>query len=1263
MKNTPKDRFSPQEWLILGTFPDSNPRTRMSHDFIPALENTFPREGDKVFGIPWKRLQLTENKTINLRDFFTNRRDDAVCYAHIYIYSPTEQKIALHIGCDDGSVVWLNGKKIHILDRICPWNIQQNPIQATLQAGWNRLLIKLTQSISAWPFTMVFTGVDGALLSGIQTSLNYPLPINPPQLPETFPVQILDFNWIGFPFSYPESQEMVQYQARIVNLSPNPIQHLQYQFFINDEPEGPVFTIEDFPGTSEKELLWVIPLSRALSLAMDENAQVLLKRIPDGETFNIKKSPELLKDLLLVGIAPTTLKTWEYHEGDFQSEEDARRSDENWIEVNPGDTLPNSVGWLRRQIIISLRRISLPTNLNLEVMNAKTQLFLDGKKLDTLENISLTQGSRPSRQFSAVLRIEPTGNSSPIFSRASLHLAINSIDYLLRNLKTATEFFERQLPDLDDLVKPALIALSRRDHRSLRPVLTSLCKPLQEISRKAKRHTAHMIGQSHIDLAWMAPMESSVEDCRTSFQEALQLIRENPHFIFNQSQAAAYDAMQRYEPEIFHGVQEAVPTGRWVVIGGTWTEPMGNIPCGESFVRQCLYGQLYFKNQLGVLAKVSWLQDPFGYSNTLPQILKKSGMDYLYCRGRGHYLFVWEGIDGTRILCKHSQVDADPTVTEDLDFVDEEYGVRDIMSVYGFIGPSPYTVRRIDSMKGTDVLPDIRHSSPDAFFNKVSPLQGNFPVIQGEITFTYDGCYTSQARAKQNNRRSENLLIQTETFCALATRIGNPYPREVLYDLWKTVLLFQSHDILAGTTIHEVYENCDEKYASCIKRCNDLMTQSIRAISQNADTRGDGIPIVVFNSLSWERDDLVKTRIHLQNKPGNLIATDGQTQVPVQIINMEQTPEGWITDILFIARRIPSVGFKCFWIKPGSVRKNSSLLGSQNYIESDEYRLELDPVKGCVSNLYDKKLHRHMLNRQEPQMNMELLGDDSNHSAWEIRYTDENFQLDKAESVELIESGPVRAILRVKYSFGSSRFEQLFILYQGFHRVDIQCRINWHERRKMLKARIPVSVLADSAVFETPYGVIQRPNTDQEVTMQKWMDISDGKYGIGILNDSKYGCDIQKEIVRLSLLRSPYFPDPQADEGTHEFTYSLVSHKGNWQKGNVDRYGAGLNSPLQAIEETPHEGNLGKEHSFLSFEQPNLVLGALKQAEDSEDLIARVVERQGQGKKQVQMNLDFTPQEAFSQNLLEMGETPLEIHENAVDFPIKRWEILTLRIK
>lgn len=769
-------------------------------------------------------------------------------------------------------------------------------------------------------------------------------------------------------------------------------------------------------------------------------------------------------------------------------------------------------------------------------------------------------------------------------------------------------------------------------------------------SLKPKDYTIHMIGNAHIDPVWLWRMGEGRSEVRATCRAALERMRETPVFTFSRGSAATYRWLEEDDPEAFEEIRRRVAEGRWHLVGGWWEQPDCNIPCGESFVRQALYGKRYFQDRFGVDVRVGYNVDSFGHHGMLPQILRKCGLThYVFFRPGAHekalpHLFWWESADGSRVLaCRpgasyttHGEELRD-RIEAALKQIPEH--LRDGVCFYGVGnhggGPTKENIRTILECAADPACPDTQFSSLDRFFEAVMEGGKDLPVVRDDLQHHAVGCYSAVSRVKRENRKAECLLMTAERFAAVATAVANrPYPQAELEEAWKRVLFNQFHDVLAGTSIPEAYEDADELYARTFSAAQTVLEGALGAIAAKVETEGEGHALLVFNPLPWERHDVVEGGIALPSIPEGLLLRDEQGEpVPVQQTGLvDASRRGTVVGMAFEAR-VPGLGYRVYRLEPqkGAGRPESELQTAPESLENRWWRVTFDPSVGCMSSLYDKEHDVEVLSgRGGLPLVLEDNSDTWSHGVSAFR--DELGCFVANGRVTVVERGPVRAAIRVESTFGDSRIVQDVRLYAGMRRIECRTTVDWHERHRMLKLSIPVHVREAKATYEIPYGSMGREADGREEPAQRWVDVSgyaeNGKgerlaYGVSLLNDGKYGFDVKGSELRMTVLRSPIyaFHDPRqriagvtyryTDQGEQTFLYALLPHAGpDWMAETV-REGHSLNNPLIQTVEGPHDGALGGAQSFLEVGPENVVATVLKRAEDSGDLVLRMYETAG----------------------------------------------------
>lgn len=806
----------------------------------------------------------------------------------------------------------------------------------------------------------------------------------------------------------------------------------------------------------------------------------------------------------------------------------------------------------------------------------------------------------------------------------------------------------------------------------------ALSDGLKAIPHKATA-MVKFVGQAHIDTAWLWPLKESVRKCGKTFSNTLALMEKYPEYIFAFSQPQLFAYTEEFYPELFEKVVQRVKEGRIELVGNAWVEMDTNVPSGEALVRQLLYGRQYYLDKFGKASRVFWMPDVFGYTWALPQIMKRSGVDYFFTSKLGnndtnrfpHSLFLWQGVDGTQILSYLQRLGYNGELgAEALAKIYKLFDQKDVCDAAlmtigygdGGGGPSYQMLENAQRLKDFPGLPQSEFATSESFFEEAEKVQETLPVWNDEMYYEFHrGTYTSQANTKKNNRKGELLLRRTEIACSMASELlGKAYPAKAIGDLWKKLLTNQFHDILPGSSIHQVYEDCDAIYRDMFRGANTIYDEAISSLNTALGIRSD--QIAVWNFLGWNLTGSVCARI-----PGRYTALKDDTDA---LIHASAFFDGVDTQFRFEAADVPALGVRVYTACVDPC-KTPALSASVRCLENAHLKLTLDE-NGNIASLWDKHACREVFTGEQPS-NRLLIFEDIPHreSAWniDVEYMNRCWPLDKAESVELVENTPVRAVVRTVRRFNLSTITQDIILARDARRIDFETHVDWRETERMLKAAFYADVLSPKATYEIQFGAIERPthwNTSYdkarfEVCGHKWADLSEGLYGVSLLNDCKYGYDVKDHCMRLTLLRSPNYPDPVGDKGEHDFVYSVYPHSGDWRTGDTVREAYALNVPLMAETASTAAAASLESFSFAQIDRPNVIVDTVKGAEDGEGLIVRVYESQG-ARCHAQLSFAFDLAEVRECNLMECDEQTISVDKNRFDFYIKPYEIKTFRI-
>ncbi len=796
---------------------------------------------------------------------------------------------------------------------------------------------------------------------------------------------------------------------------------------------------------------------------------------------------------------------------------------------------------------------------------------------------------------------------------------------------------------------------------------------------------ATCVGHTHIDVAWWWTVAQTREKVARSFATVLKLMDEYPDYIFMSSQPQLYKFLKLRYPEMYEEVKERIREGRWEAEGGMWLEADCNVTSGESLVRQFLHGKKFFKDEFGVDSTILWLPDVFGYSAALPQIMKKSGIKYFMTTKISwnqfnklpYDTFFWRGIDGTEIfthLITTKGVDQDKdsffttyngmlhpsALSGGWDRYQQKDLNNDILIAYGYGDGGGGTTRAMIEtgrrmQKGIKGAPKVRFETSRTYFDELYERCSKDPKLPkwvGELYLEYHrGTYTSMARNKRSNRKAELGLQDLEFFSVWAEKIGIPYPKEEIYNMWETVLLNQFHDILPGTSIKEVYEVTKEEYKEVKAQIEDLISKRIDALGNRVD--GD---LVLFNTLSFVRDDIVELELD-DHDLSSLVDCEGNT------VLLQPTYDGKYVGYV---EDIPAKGYKSYDVSKQTVEREDVFRITNDGIETPFYRVKIDGA-GNFTSLFDKENSREVL---KGEGNLLKVYEDKPmyYDNWDIDiyYSQKSYPVDDVQRYEWIEKGPVRATLLVEKKFSKSSIVQKIHFYADSRRIDFDTYVNWHQYQHLLKVEFPVDVNAVEATYDIQFGNIKRPthkNTSWdmakfEVCGHKWADISEGGYGVSILNDCKYGHAIHDGNMALTLIKSGIEPNPTTDQEEHFFTYSILPHRGSWEEGETHNQAYMLNVPIYSAV-----GGSGgnREQSLMDVSSDNVILETVKKAEDGQGVIVRLYEYENR-RNDVTISLDGDAKEVFECNLMEdiMGEIPVE--DNSFTFPIKPFEIKTFKI-
>lgn len=793
---------------------------------------------------------------------------------------------------------------------------------------------------------------------------------------------------------------------------------------------------------------------------------------------------------------------------------------------------------------------------------------------------------------------------------------------------------------------------------------------------------ATCIGHTHIDVAWWWTVAQTREKVARSFATVLKLMDEYPDYKFMSSQPQLYAFLKERYPELYAKIKERIKEGRWEPEGGMWLEADCNLTSGESLTRQFLYGKRFFQEEFGVDNRVLWLPDVFGYSGALPQIMKKCGIDYFMTTKLSWNQFnkvpndtlLWEGIDGSKVLTHFistlgvgQSTDRFFTTYNGMLHPDaimggwERYQNKemnnDILISYGYGdgggGPTRTMLETGDRMeKGVKGIPKVRQAFSGQYFRELEERvkdSKRLATWTGEFYFEYHrGTYTSMARNKRANRKSELMLMDLEFFSVLAEVCDVAYPAEELEKMWKTVLLNQFHDILPGSSIHEVYEVTKKEYEEIHETGTKLISERVAALT------GKGDAVTVYNTLGFTRNDIVA----LEDCEANALTDESGSIYPVQ-----KTADGayvYLTDL-------PSKGWRTFTKTNAQVSESPFVL-SDNSVETPYYQIKFDE-NGNIASLFDKENSREVAQPGKCLNQMRVFEDKPiYYDNWDIDifYREKYWDVNDKTKMNWSENGPVEAVLEFERLYSNSLIRQKIHFYANTRRIDFETYVDWHENQHVMKVLFPCDVHTDEATFDIQFGNVTRKthtNTSWDMARfescgHKWADVSEGGYGVAMLNDCKYGHSAHEGEIDLTLIKSGIEPNATTDQEEHFFTYSLYPHAGTWRESDAPQEAYKLNQPSYAA----NGGKAGESFSFASTDHDNVILETVKKAENGKGIILRVYENRNM-RTNAAITFGRKLKNVSECDLLENVTKEITCAEDYFEFNIKPYEIKTFLVE
>jgi len=953
-------------------------------------------------------------------------------------------------------------------------------------------------------------------------------------------------------------------------------------------------------------------------------------------------------------------------------------------------------GWFRGQLTLPDEAAGERIALRIDV-GAESIIFVDGKAAGARDRqhseITLTREGVPGRSYDILVegyaghgpRVEYAGPTPPgretvpeppatqaTVGKSTFGIWQENVYQLwidvetLYELRDAIDQNSLRVAEIDEGLRDFTLIVDFELPREEMLATVRSCRerlrPLLECTNGTTAPTLYAFGHSHIDVAWLWPLAETERKAGRTLSTQLALMEEYPEYRFLFGQPHLYRMIRSRYPEIYERIKAAAEAGQIMPEGGMWVQADTNISGGEALIRQFIHGKRFFQDKFGVDCKLLWLPDVFGYSGALPQIMRGCGIPYfstakIFWAYNGgdpfpYNTFTWEGIDGSEVLvhlCNDYNSEASPSFVADRwNGRVQKDGISTRLMPFGYGdgggGPTRNHLEFLRRQQNLEGLPKVKIASPVAYFKDQEARGVPDARYVGELYFqAHRGTYTSQAKTKRGNRKSELALREAEMWSVAAAGNGFEFPRPEMDEAWKMVLLNQFHDILPGSSIHRVYEEAEAAYADVIERAQQTARSALGYLTNRDEA------LSVFNSLSWRRTTLVALPVGVEGA----VDQSGQ-KLPTQQIGNQTWAEV----------SVPSCGWTT--LRPAEPAETSSVLTcTPTLLENEHLRVRFNS-RGEITSIFDKDVNRELAAGLCNSMKM-YKDVPTGWDAWDVDSMLElaPVELDGAACVEVIAEGPLVAKLRVTRTLNLSTMTQEISLRRASRNLEFHTVVDWRESHKLLKVAFPLDIHADEAIHEIQFGHVRRPNhrsrpfdADRfEVSNHKWTALAEENRGCAILNDSKYGISVLGNTINLTLLKSALAPDMTADKGIQEFTYAFTAWNGSFGQSPLVREAYELNCPVITAA-----GAAG-ERSLFALDAPNVIIDTVKPAEDgSGDVILRLYECK-RSDTYCAMKTSLPVAEVFQTNMLETEQAKLVIENGRIPLDFRAFEIKTLRLR
>jgi alpha-mannosidase len=843
------------------------------------------------------------------------------------------------------------------------------------------------------------------------------------------------------------------------------------------------------------------------------------------------------------------------------------------------------------------------------------------------------------------------------------------------------------------------------------------------------KQTVHYVPHTHYDAEVFLTRDETFEIGYSVALGALAAMRSDPQFKFVLDQVCYIEPFLRAYPEEREFVQQMIKEGRLEITCGMYAMPDVNIPSGESFIRQVLQGKQWTERELGVDVRCGWLLDTFGQHPQIPQLMAKCGFDHNVFQRLGTFdgptEYWWQGIDGTRFFCHWMRTTycilypAPGNLHEFKKFAEirlkqlKEYALTPhLLAVSGAdLTPiQPHVTRIFDEYnKAYDDL-EFRVSTPEEYFAQVKD-SGEFPIWEGDLNPVFQGCYSARIAVKQWNRRLETLLTNAELADAFAVMTGAASQKDKIDAAWTDVLFNQFHDIICGSHVDKVYNNTIDRFKSSHVAASQCLESSLDHLTAQIDTTGDGVPIVVFNPLSWNRNDVAECKVGFSEKDVfEIEVRDSRgNQMHSDLTACERYETGGIkrATVLFIARDVPACGYEVYRVVPASGEKPDTTLQSnqtdiwmaeihRDVMENEFCRLEIDAWNGAIKSLTEKSTGWEIIPEDKP-FGATVVRELDNGNFWEYNghcKGDALFPMNREHPLPAegdaraafshhyggdgrVTNGRARMDYNVNFAFGKGFFATRIRIYAGLPRIDIHTTLINDDERVRYRMALPTTLQNGTITQEIPFGAIERPTG--EFPAQNWMDYGDKKKGVAVLNRGLPGNSVENDVLMLALLKCTALKEGYGEVGgfskstkttdgyeigvPHHFDYALLPHSGDWRDADLTRRGMEFNRPLLVLKAAKQTGALPARHSLFEVSAPNVVVSAVKAT--AEGIVIRVYEAHGEETNTVTLRSAAEIQAAWETNLIEKEASPLAVNtaERSISFEIGKFEIKTFLLR